>query len=109
MVNDSINNVIKLICESNAKQTNLEKGSNKQKIGDFFFSGMDTLSIEKLKATPLDEEMKKICGAINHRESFIAGTAERQFMNALLAGCSVPVSALAKVNEVLSGVTIVIS
>ena len=41
--------------------------------------------------------MKEICTAINHRESFIAGSVERQFMNTLLAGCSVPVSALAKV------------
>ena len=46
-----------------------------------------------------DKEMKEICDAINHRKSFIAGSVERQFMNALMAGCSVPVSALVKVTD----------
>ncbi|MES2621944.1 MAG: hydroxymethylbilane synthase [Bacteroidota bacterium] len=46
-----------------------------------------------------ESRMQEICNTINHRESFIAGNVERQFMNALLAGCSVPVSALAKVAD----------
>ena len=60
MVGDSVKNVLKLICESTAKEQNLPKGSNKQKIGDFFFSGMDTVTIEKLGRSPLDAEMKRI-------------------------------------------------
>ena len=71
MVGDSVNNVLKLICESTAKETNLEKGSNKQKIGDFFFSGMDTVTIEKLGRTPLDEEIKKI-EAIKTKDDVLA-------------------------------------
>jgi hydroxymethylbilane synthase len=46
-----------------------------------------------------DKEMKENCEAINHRESLIAGNVERQFMNSLMAGCSVPVSAWAKVTD----------
>ncbi|MBC7864453.1 MAG: M13 family metallopeptidase, partial [Bacteroidia bacterium] len=37
-----------------------EKGSNKQKIGDFYFSGMDTVSIEKAGISPLKNEMDRI-------------------------------------------------
>jgi putative endopeptidase len=74
IVRDSVNNVLKLICESNAKETNLPKGSNKQKIGDFFFSGMDTVTIEKLGSTPLDEEMKKI-EAIKTKDDVLASIA----------------------------------
>lgn len=47
----------------------------------------------------VNREMKEICDDINHQESFIAGNVERQFMNMLMSGCSVPVSALAKVTD----------
>ncbi|MBX9733017.1 MAG: hydroxymethylbilane synthase [Chitinophagaceae bacterium] len=46
-----------------------------------------------------DERMKNICNEINHMRSFIAGSIERQFMQTLQAGCSVPVSALAVLND----------
>jgi hydroxymethylbilane synthase len=46
-----------------------------------------------------DTKTKELCGSINHQESFIAGSAERQFMRALQAGCSVPVSALARIHN----------
>jgi hydroxymethylbilane synthase len=42
-----------------------------------------------------DEATKEKCAAINHQDSFIAGHIERQFLRALLGGCSVPISALA--------------
>lgn len=43
-----------------------------------------------------DERMKEICKAINHYETFIEGSVEREFMRTMMAGCSVPVSGLAK-------------
>ncbi|MCW5908231.1 MAG: hydroxymethylbilane synthase [Chitinophagales bacterium] len=43
--------------------------------------------------------MQQVCEAINHQPSFIAGSIERDFMKTLMGGCSVPVSALALVNE----------
>ena len=46
-INDTINEAIRKICESSAADTKAEKGSNKQKIGDLYYSGMDTTSIEK--------------------------------------------------------------
>ena len=59
MIQDTINNQIKNICESSAK-ANDAKGSNKQKIGDFYASGMDSTAIDKAGLTPLNAEMKNI-------------------------------------------------
>lgn len=57
---DTINGQIKSICEKSAKDESAVKGSNKQKIGDFYASGMDTIAIEKEGLTPLNSEIKKI-------------------------------------------------
>ena len=37
MIQDTINNQIKSICEKSAEETDAAKGSNVQKIGDFYF------------------------------------------------------------------------
>ena len=51
-IGDTLNNQIKQICEKSAKDESAEKGSNKQKIGDFYASGMDSLAIEKTGIAP---------------------------------------------------------
>lgn len=45
MIQDTINAQILNLCQTSAALTNAEKGSNKQKIGDFYFSGMDSISL----------------------------------------------------------------
>ena len=57
---DTINNQIKQICEKSAADTEVKKGSIKQKIGDFYASGMDSLAIEKVGLSPLKTELKNI-------------------------------------------------
>jgi len=57
---DTINNQIKQICEKSAQDDSAEKGSNKQKIGDFYASGMDTIAINKAGISPLKSEFTKI-------------------------------------------------
>ncbi|MBA3970599.1 MAG: M13 family metallopeptidase [Bacteroidetes bacterium] len=59
-IQDTINESVKKICESSAADTKASKGSNKQKIGDLYFSGMDTATIEKEGAKALNEEINKI-------------------------------------------------
>jgi putative endopeptidase len=59
-IGDTINSQIKQICEKSAEDTNASKGSNKQKIGDFYASGMDSLAIEKAGLTPLKGEIMTI-------------------------------------------------
>jgi putative endopeptidase len=70
-IGDTINAQIKQICEKSAKMTDASKGSNEQKIGDFYASGMDTVTIDKLGLSPLKEEINKI-KAINDIPSVIA-------------------------------------
>ncbi len=57
---DTINNQIKQICEKSSQDESAEVGSNKQKIGDFYASGMDTIAINKAGISPLKSEFAKI-------------------------------------------------
>lgn len=59
-IGDTINSQIKAICIKSAEDTDATKGSNKQKIGDFYASGMDTISIEKLGISPLKADFNRI-------------------------------------------------
>lgn len=59
-IQDTINESVRKICESSASDAKAAKGSNKQKIGDLYYSGMDTAGIEKAGASKLAEEFKKI-------------------------------------------------
>lgn len=59
-IQDTINNSVRAICESSAANTHAAKGSNEQKIGDFYFSGLDTASIEKNGIGPLAADFEKI-------------------------------------------------
>ena len=58
-IQDGVKDAVKEICETSAKAS-APKGSNKQKIGDFFSSGMDTLMIEQMDLKPLESEFQKI-------------------------------------------------
>lgn len=58
-IQDTINNQIKSICEKSAA-ANAEAGSNKQKIGDFYASGMDTITINKVGISPLKAKLEDI-------------------------------------------------
>ena len=58
-IQDTINNQIKSICEKSAN-ANAVKGTNKQKIGDFYASGMDSTAINKNSYYPLKQELSLI-------------------------------------------------
>lgn len=58
-IGDTINSQIRQICEKSASE-NADKGTNKQKIGDFYASGMDTITIDKQGISPLKNELAKI-------------------------------------------------
>jgi putative endopeptidase len=62
LIQDTINAQIKNICESSAALTNAEKGSNKQKIGDFFYSGMDSITLNKKGISDLKADLDRIDG-----------------------------------------------
>jgi len=60
MIQDTINAQVLNICQSSATIKNPKKGSNKQKIGDFYFSGMDSAKINKNGISDLKVEMDEI-------------------------------------------------
>jgi putative endopeptidase len=69
---------LKSILENSAAREN-KKGTSEQKIGDFYYSGMDTVNIEKLGITPLRGELKKIEG-ISDKTGLLNITAQLQMI-----------------------------
>ena len=67
--------ILKKILEKAAKDKNAERGSNEQKIGDFYFTGMDSTQIEKDGYNPIKPELKKIA-AIKSRQDLYKEIAE---------------------------------
>lgn len=51
-----------------AEKENAAKGSIKQKVGDYYASGMDTVTIEKLGAEPLKPVLARIDAAKDYKE-----------------------------------------
>jgi putative endopeptidase len=70
-IQDTVNAQVKSICEKAAQQKDAAKGSNEQKIGDFYASGLDTVAIEKQGLQPLAADLKRI-DAINDVPSLLA-------------------------------------
>jgi putative endopeptidase len=62
LIQDTINAQVRNICESSAALKDAPKGSAKQKIGDFFFTGMDSISLNHKGITDLIPDLDKIDG-----------------------------------------------
>lgn len=60
VIQDTINSQILKICKSSAMVENPEKGSNKQKIGDFYFSGMDSINLNKAGISGIQKYLDQI-------------------------------------------------
>lgn len=61
LINDEILDRLRSISETSAKAGGAS-GSNTQKIGDFWSSGMDTVAIEREKLNPLKADLARIAG-----------------------------------------------
>jgi putative endopeptidase len=60
LIQDTINEQVKGICESAAALKTAAHGSNKQKIGDFFASGMDAVALNRRGIADLGEDLDMI-------------------------------------------------
>ncbi|GAC1570691.1 MAG: hypothetical protein NVS3B8_17870 [Chitinophagaceae bacterium] len=59
VVSEDLRDRLKRINE-NAMKANAAKGSNTQKIGDFYYSGLDSVSIEKMGIAAIKQPLDKI-------------------------------------------------
>ncbi|MFA6470162.1 MAG: M13 family metallopeptidase [Bacteroidota bacterium] len=59
-LNEKNNVVLKEILESAAADAKAVQGSNRQKIGDIYATGMDSVTIEQLGAKPIEKDLKRI-------------------------------------------------
>ncbi len=75
LIRDTINAQVRQICESSAALKDAPKGSPKQKIGDMFFSGMDSINNNKLGLTALQPELDQIA-AINDKATLAKAVAK---------------------------------
>jgi putative endopeptidase len=60
LIQDTINAQVRKICETSAAIRQVEMGSNKQKIGDFFYSGMDSTLLNKKGISDLKTDFTAI-------------------------------------------------
>ncbi len=60
LIQDTINAQIRQVCESSAALKDAPVGSNKQKIGDFFYTGMDTVSLNSKGISDLKKDFDMI-------------------------------------------------
>jgi len=60
LIQDTINAQIRHVCESSATMKDALKGSNKQKIGDFFYTGMDSVTLNKRGISDLKSDFDMI-------------------------------------------------
>jgi putative endopeptidase len=60
LIQDTINAQIEHVCTSSAAITDAVKGSNKQKIGDIYYSGMDSVTRNNHGISDLKEDFDKI-------------------------------------------------
>ncbi|WP_133273715.1 M13 family metallopeptidase [Hymenobacter radiodurans] len=57
---DKNNTVMRQILDEAAANTSAAKGSNAQKVGDYYFTAMDSMAIEKAGMTPLKPELDRL-------------------------------------------------
>jgi putative endopeptidase len=62
LIQDTINAQVLNLCQSSAALTDAPKGSNKQKVGDFYYSGMDSVSLNKKGIEDLKGDLAAIDG-----------------------------------------------
>lgn len=60
VIQDTINSQILKICRSAAEEKNAPKGSNKQKIGDFYYAGMDSIQLNKAGISAIQKYLDQV-------------------------------------------------
>lgn len=80
MLRDKSREDVKAIIEETSKLTNVEKGSDAQKVGDLYRSYMDTAKLDELGIKPIQAELDKISNLKDH-DQIAAYFAQTQINN----------------------------
>lgn len=80
LVREEIYKQLRSVCEDAAATSTAQRGSNTQKIGDFYFTAMDTARIESLGMGPLQDELSRI-GSIKSLKDVIDEIGTLQMYN----------------------------
>ncbi len=59
---------LRAIIEESANKQDKEPGSDEQKVGDFYQSYLDTIRVEELGVTPIEDELKQIANLKNKKD-----------------------------------------
>jgi len=70
LIQDTINAQVRHVCETSAAIKDVPKGSNKQKIGDLFYTGMDSVNLNKKGISDLKGDLDMI-DAIKDRNGIL--------------------------------------
>jgi putative endopeptidase len=68
LIQDTVNAQVQQLCESASKLANAAPGSNKQKIGDMYYSGMDSMNINKAGLSHVAPEIDLINKITNSKD-----------------------------------------
>jgi len=79
MIEDTINSQVLSICKSSAALTNAPKGSDKQKIGDFYYSGMDSISLNKNGINDIKSYLAQI-DQVKDLTGFVKAAADLRYL-----------------------------
>jgi putative endopeptidase len=79
LLGDRTQAMLRQILEEAAANTSATKGSNLQKVGDFYASGMDSVALDKAGLTYLQPELKRIA-AIKDLKSLHVSLARQQML-----------------------------
>jgi putative endopeptidase len=88
VIQDTVNSQILKICQTSA-QSESEPNSNKQKIGDFYFSGMDSLNLNKLGISAIQKYLDQIDQISNERDLAASAAMIHQISGSPLFGFGV--------------------
>ncbi|WP_400192947.1 M13 family metallopeptidase [Hymenobacter sp. B81] len=83
--------LLRQILEDAAANSSAPKGSNLQKVGDFYASAMDTVAIEKAGLSPLKPELDRIAAVKDQKTLLAALARQKQLQTGAFFGAGIDI------------------
>lgn len=79
MIQDTINDQVLAICKTSAAMKNAAPGSDKQKIGDFYYSGMDSVTLNKKGIADIKPYLEQV-DQVKDADGFVKVAASLRYL-----------------------------